>query len=534
MRVAYLSIAVWLCVAAFPSLARAQDDAFKQGLQARGDKKWADVARLMRSAIQSDAQESTRKVRSNVVARLFGAQGMEYLPHYFLGEALKNQQDCAGAVTEWSTSEQQAAVLSRPDFVAVIKRGYLECAGKGVLPPNEFNPLLASTRETYVDVNALAKRIVDAGSAHPDIWPSLAAQYDRAHRELETAAARLTSAMRSRSASDLNEATAASERATAFLRPLEASLTAAIDKVASTQQRIRDVEQTLAAAEDTDKTIDTVKATLGDALTASRKSARDQVSQARERLTMGQKTQNASTVAEALKYAQSAAGTFTQVLEQARRLARGAFEQQFGESVNAADQAFASVSALIGMLDRRTQQKPDAATPAVVDQLEALRKRIDAQRRRFDRVRTSEDLAGVADVVKQARDAEVSLNALLQEIGPLTLRERGVSSALEQAARSFLNGDYQATLAALDPSAAAGEGPLQLQVHLFRAASLYGLFVRSGEARKDLHASAVAEIELCKRISSSFEPDPRVFAPRFIALYKTPAAVSSQAAATTR
>jgi len=534
MRLVCVSLAVWVCVAALPSLAFAQDDeAFKQGLQARGDKRWADVVRLMRSAIQSDGQESTRKVRSNVVARLFGSQGMEYLPHYFLGEALKNQQDCGGAVTEWSTSEQQAAVLSRPDFVAVIKRGYLECAGRGVLPPNEFNPLLASTRQTYVDVNALAKRIVDLGSAHPDIWPSLAPQYDRAHRELETAAARLTSAMRSRSATDFNEATAASERATVVLKPLEASLNAAIEKVASTQQRIRDVEQTIAAAEDTDKAIDTVKATLGDAVAATRKSAREQLSQARDRLTTAQKTQNAAVVGEALKYAQSASGTLTQVLEQARRIARGAFEQQFSESVKAADEAFASVSALIGNLDRRTLQKPDAATPAIASQLETLRKRIDAQRRRFERVRTSEDMGGIADVVKQTREAEASLNALMQEIGPLTLRDRGVPPDLEQAARSFMNGDYEATVTALGSSAGVG-GSLQLQVHLFRAASLYGLFVRSGEANKELHAKAIAEIELCKRISSSFEPDPRVFAPRFIALYKTPAAVSSQTAATTR
>ena len=72
-----------VCVCAVPALAAAQDDAFKQGLQARGDKKWADVVRHMQNALKADSQESTRKVRSGFL----GVQGMEYLPHFFLGEA---------------------------------------------------------------------------------------------------------------------------------------------------------------------------------------------------------------------------------------------------------------------------------------------------------------------------------------------------------------------------------------------------------------------------------------------------------------
>ena len=55
-----------VCVCAMPSLAAAQDDAFKQGLQARSDKKWADVVRHMQNALKADAQESTRKVGSRL------------------------------------------------------------------------------------------------------------------------------------------------------------------------------------------------------------------------------------------------------------------------------------------------------------------------------------------------------------------------------------------------------------------------------------------------------------------------------------
>ena len=64
MPLTRLLVIVVFALCAYPSLAHAQDDAFKKGMQARGDKNWAEVARQMRSAIQGDAQESSRKVRS--------------------------------------------------------------------------------------------------------------------------------------------------------------------------------------------------------------------------------------------------------------------------------------------------------------------------------------------------------------------------------------------------------------------------------------------------------------------------------------
>ena len=55
-------ITLVVAVCAVPSWAVAQDDAFKQGLEARGDRKWADVVRHMQNAVKADGQESTRKV----------------------------------------------------------------------------------------------------------------------------------------------------------------------------------------------------------------------------------------------------------------------------------------------------------------------------------------------------------------------------------------------------------------------------------------------------------------------------------------
>src|SRR5262245_51943053 len=127
MHLRVITLVVTVC--AVPSWAAAQDDAFKQGLEARRDRKWADVMRHMQNAVKADGQESNRKVRSGFL----GVNGMEYLPHYFLGEAYFNSSDCASAVTEWSISEQQPAIKSRPDFLALMRKNLQACAAKGVL-----------------------------------------------------------------------------------------------------------------------------------------------------------------------------------------------------------------------------------------------------------------------------------------------------------------------------------------------------------------------------------------------------------------
>src|SRR5262245_23733214 len=132
------SILVACVVLALPATAwaQAEDEPFRRGLAARGDKKWPQVVDAMRQAIAINRTESTRKVQ--VRSRLLFGTGTEYLPHYFLGEALKNANDCGGAVTEWEISEEQKVVLSLPEFAAGLRAGYTECAAKGVLLRDDY------------------------------------------------------------------------------------------------------------------------------------------------------------------------------------------------------------------------------------------------------------------------------------------------------------------------------------------------------------------------------------------------------------
>jgi hypothetical protein len=497
--------------------AQERDEAFRRGLSARGDKKWADVVRDMQNALKDDAQESTRKVGARV-----GLGGTEYLPHYFLGEAYYNLQDCGGAVTEWLISEQQGAVKSKPEFLGVIRKGTQACVAKGVLPAAEYNPLYQTTRQVYTDAAALGKRVSDLGATNRDVWkPDVDEQFGRARKELEASLNRLNAGQRSRLAADFNESKAASDRATSILRPLETSLNAAVDALGAVQRQSQEIEQVLAAADTADQALEKIKASLTEPMQAARTAGKQQVAQAREKLAAGQKTQNPTALGEALKYAQSGSTALTQVLDQVQKLARGAFEQQFGDAIRAADEAFARVSAAMSMLDRRVAQMPDVAGPKLMADRTALVKQVDALRRRFERARSGENLANVAETTRLVLDAQSRLTGLITAFGPITLRDRGVHASLEEGVRLFLSGDYQQALGALEPLTGQSDVPLQVHAHVFRAAALYALFVRSGETNADLRTQVLAEIARTKQLNSSFQPSPRAFSPRFLSLYQS-------------
>jgi hypothetical protein len=262
---------------------------------------------------------------------------------------------------------------------------------------------------------------------------------------------------------------------------------------------------------------------------AARKSGREQLTQAKDRLATGQKTQNPTAVGEALKYAQSASTTLTQVLEQAKKAARGVFEQQFGEAIRSADEAFARISAAITTLDRRATQKPDLVQPETTATRATLEKQIDGLRRRFERARKAEDLPSLTETTRLAGEAQIGLDTLIKSFGPLSLRDRGIHPALEEGARLFLGGEYQKALTALEPLTGQADVPLQLHAHVFRAASFYALFVRSGESDQQLRTQALAEIAQSKQLNSSFQPSARAFSPRFLSLYQTGASAPPQA-----
>jgi hypothetical protein len=504
-----------VCALAWPAVASAQDDAFRRGLDARDDKNWNVVIAQMQAALKSDAKESTREVRRGLFGR------MEYLPHFFLGEAYFALQQCARAVEEWSISEQQGAVKVRREFVVAMNNGYKTCAASGVLLPAEFTQQQDSTTQVVTEVTAFAERVINLAPA--DVWtPEMHEQYERVRGELTAAGARLAAGKSSRLAAHFAEARAAAGRATSGLRTLEGSIKANAENITAVRLQIRQVDQLIASAETGDRAIDGVKVELTSELAASRQNGRDLLARARDRVRSGEKTQNLATVNEGMRSAQDAVTVFKDVLDAANKLLAANLESQLRDAVAVAGEAISFLDNSLTTLSARLLGRQPPASAQVTSQLEALQKRAITIRRRFDTAQKTQDVSGINQAARQAAQARTELDALITSLGPATLQDRGVHAALEEGARLFFAGEYQQVLGALDTSE-LDTAPLQLHVHLFRAAASYYLFVRSGEKDQALRTRAVAEVEACKRLNPGFNPDSRAFAPRFLEFFQNPA-----------
>ena len=320
---------------------------------------------------------------------------------------------------------------------------------------------------------------------------------------------------------DFNEAKAASERATAILRPLETTLNTALEALNSVQRQTKDVDQILASADTADQTLETLKDSLTEPMQAARKTGKQQLAQARDRLAAGQKTQNPAAVADALKYAQSASTTLTQILDQVQKAARGVFEQQLGDAIRVADEAFARVAGAMSILDRRIAQKPDIASPKLTADRAVYVKQVDALRRKFERARKAEDLSGLAEARRLTLEAQNGVTELITAFGPITLRERGVHESLEEVCRVDLNGEISRRSAR---SSRSPDKPT-CRCRCMRMSSAPRLSMRYSCNRASPTRSCAPtrwpRIARTKQLNASFQPSPRAFSPRFLSLYQT-------------
>ncbi len=524
------SVLLWASVLALPATAwaQAEDEPFRRGLSARGDKKWPEMAAAMREAIAINRTESLRKVRTGII-RIGG--GTEYLPHYFLAEALRMQNECAAAVREYETSEDQKIVQGIPEFATGLRAGYKECATKGVLLRDEYRQQANATDQVYNETVALFTRIAGLKQTSADLWKAdFDPELERARSDLALAQKGISKARESRMTADFAESRNLSVRAGNVLRPLESRLGAAINTRTQISQLAAETQQALAGAETTDRAVDATKIPLTGALAASRDSARALVRRARDRLASAEKTQNTTTAAEALRLAQEASDAFSKLLEEVTRLARGEFEQRFQQVVAAASEQFSFVASSLATLDRLVAEKPGMMSPAISTEREAVRTVASSLQRRFDNARRTENLAGVDEAMRLAVEARTRIDALIKAFGPATLRDRGVREPLEAGARLYFSGEYQQALDTLAPLEGMSDVPLQLHAYLLRAASLYALYVRSGETNQALRTAAVAAIQRCKEIDSAFQPSAKAFSPRFIGFFQNPGAAVESAA----
>ncbi|HET7292788.1 MAG TPA: hypothetical protein VFM88_10205 [Vicinamibacteria bacterium] len=104
-----------LALVAAASTARADyKDTYRKALEAVDRKRWAEVAQLMREAIQQNPKEGEK-------VKLYGLRFETYLPHFHLGIALSQGGDCAGALRALQASDEQGAVRSTPQYAQLVE-----------------------------------------------------------------------------------------------------------------------------------------------------------------------------------------------------------------------------------------------------------------------------------------------------------------------------------------------------------------------------------------------------------------------------
>jgi hypothetical protein len=420
--------------------AAAQNTAFRAGIRTRNDcaraadasRCWEEVVAQMRAAIQVDALESKDKVSTG---RFLGisVDSIEYLPHFFLGEALLAKGDCSGAMAAWDESDRQGVVRALPTYVPIMERGFALCASKGILPPSDFRSLVRQAELALENAAAVRGRVATRRPSQDDAWRnsvSLQQQFQQAQAELDTAQARLAAGRRERTASALKDAVTVASRARDRFARISSELETAVERVSRLESQLQNLSRAVTAADDVDVSVG-------------------------ERLS---------------------------------RLPRTAVPPSVTASRARARGALASARALVA---GRAPASPAALIEAARQVQEATRALLTVR----------DELARLAT-------------------SRLTLEQRGISAALVLGTRRYLAGDYQAALSALNDPALVGEdAPFQAHAHAFKAASLFALFVRSGERTESLKEQARAEAKLCLGLTPGFQPDPRVFSPRFLAFF---------------
>ncbi len=90
---------------------------------------------------------------------------------------------------------------------------------------------------------------------------------------------------------------------------------------------------------------------------------------------------------------------------------------------------------------------------------------------------------------------------------------------LVAAAQAYFSGRYEAA-AGLLAKANYTSGREGVHALLLRAAAQYALYVFGGEKDQRLREQTLANVQACRQLDPTFNPDPKAFSPRFIRFFK--------------
>ncbi len=185
-------------------------ESYKRGMELIERGNWAGVAQKMREAAAEQGKEGEP-------VKLYGMRFETYLPHYYLGLALYNGGDCAGALEAWRLSESQGAVKKTPQFKALAKdratceSRLAQTGPKTPVTPDPAPAAVAAAEAELAAAEAASRSVADlAGEAElTPVWAkeaSLGPAQKQAGELLSQAKAKLDAAKKKPELSTANEA----------------------------------------------------------------------------------------------------------------------------------------------------------------------------------------------------------------------------------------------------------------------------------------------------------------------------------------
>ena len=517
-----------------PAGAQNADEFFKDGLDAFKDRRWVEVITAMQRAIQSDATESSRKVRSGLM--IFRG-GTEYVPFYFLGAAHFQRGDCAAALDAWSRSERQRVVTGIGEFTKFIQESSKTCEAKGFLASSRFDSALGTATQQIADatgaLTATNTRIAPAGELFN-------AERRRAHDDaaalIKEAQGHLDAGRRTRLAAEFAEVATTARRATVALVALADNLDAAMAGRSAVANELASLNQLFDDATGLERVIETRKAYLTDALAAARQQALQAVGRAR-RIADGVRplaagASSTAAIADARREISGAVRALQQIVDDTTAIERKANESRNALELRLAREKFGLVDRAFKTFDQRAAARPEQ-DPKLASERQTIERRMREARRQLDAANKAGDAAGIQAARRLAEQLGGQLDELIRTFGPLTILDRGVHPALAQGATHFFNGDFALALETLTPPQGFPQDmPFLEHVHLFRAAALHAMYLKGGSADASLRDRARVEIAALADLDGNFQPDVRAFSPRFLSFVRettTPRAAAAPA-----
>lgn len=463
-----------LALFAVPSLAQDHKKLFSDGFKAIEDRKYARATELLRRAIAQQATEEKTKVL------IYGGRYVDYLPHYYLGLALAEQGDCAGAVREWDLSEQQGVVKGGSRQLQQAYADLLSRRG------NCQTQIAATTPDVPPKTTTTTPK-----QAAPD--PAVLAAVRRARSAIDSADRAATTLERQWKAPEsqpilANDLTLATKRAAA-VRDLDAARRQVakddIDKATAEQAEQRATQASRAFAD------------LGINLDRQIAEAKKQAAEVVEISEMKNNVPPPTTT--------RPDPARVELVQDIQRL-RAEGNTVLAESTSG------------GNAEIRLRNYLSDAEKASVETSAADLRRLKANLERATedlRVAIARDLEKEAVVVADIPPSTVPPTTSVPQPA-VDLSPEEIQRLLTEGANSLLAGDYAAvieTLRPLDPK----NDPALAAIYLLRASAQFSLArLEDNPSLRDGAAQAVAR---CAELAPNLELDPRFFSPAFSRFY---------------